>query len=93
MEAFGYQPETWPHEIRFEEFPTRGQEAFLRVFAEGRDITPDRAHLLCGTILEAYGLKHRYSKGSCEVLIDFLKNARRAVSAAERKAWEQDGRN
>lgn len=92
MEAFGYEPASWPEEWRFENPPTKGQQRFFEAFAEGRDIPREKARLLFATILEAFGLRAQYTEGHCDVLIDFLTKARRAVADAEREAWKNDGR-
>jgi hypothetical protein len=89
MESYGYEPMIWPDEDRFEAPIERGQLKYLRAVRESSMTTGKGFRLLCGAILEGYGLPDQINAGSAEVLIDFFKRApARCKRAAERQGWK-----
>lgn len=90
MMSFDYEPGEWPPEYFFQQPATPPQLKFLRACRENAMTTGHGFRLLCGAILEGYGLPDQINKGSASILIDFIKNApRNSRREAERTAWRE----
>ena len=87
--AFGHEATSYPDEDWFNQPATKGQMRYLKCCRDSSMITGGAFRLLCRAILEAYGFEDKINRGTVEVLIEFMKNARPTNHrAAERVAWQ-----
>ena len=88
MQAFGFEPSSWPPDWMFAEKATVKQLEWLGKIRERENYTGIGFKMVCKAIIEEYGVPWAMSKGTASVLIDFFGGAKSShIDKAEQKAW------